>query len=118
MVHALNTKYSHVSAVKTSPELRRQSEIVSEASGADRAANAKSCPDLENMVTASGLKIPEVREQVSPRLHRHRNRHRHTKSDQLPKFSISLEEAEAFALQQGLSDLAVSGPTSLPASAR
>ena len=109
---------SPTQAVKTSPELRRQSEIVSESrEGADRAANAKSCPDLEHMVASSGLKIPGVREQVSPRLHRHRNRHRHTKSDQLPKFSISLEEAEAFALAQGLSDLAVSGTASLPASA-
>ena len=43
---------------------------------------------------------------------RHRNRHRHTKSDHhLPKFSISLEEAEAWAVQAGLS----SGPASLPA---
>ena len=78
----------------------------------DHAANAKSCPDLETMI---GMRIPD---QVSPKLQINRNRHLHTKSDQLPKFSISLEEAEAFALQQGLSDLAVSGPTSLPASAR
>ena len=49
---------------KTSPELRRQSEIVAETAGAaDRAINAKSCPDLETMVTAGqGLKIPVAKE--------------------------------------------------------
>ena len=49
---------------------------------------------------------------------RHRNRHRHTKSDHhLPKFSISLEEAEAWAVQAGLSELGLGaqGPASLPA---
>ena len=131
---------------KTSPELRRQSEIVAESGGAaDRAINAKSCPDLETMVTAGqGLKIPVAKEAAgtgeillskyfydnhkifsgerdcgSPGpVSRHRNRHRHTKSDHhLPKFSISLEEAEAWAVQAGLSELGLGaqGPASLPA---
>ena len=106
---------SPITTPKETPVLRRQSEMVSEA-GVDRAANAKSCPDLETMIATSGMRIPGTGglEQVSPKLQRNRNRHRHTKSDQLPKFSISLEEAEAFALQAGLSDFAVSGPTSLP----
>ena len=43
----------------------------------------------------------------------YRQRHRHTKSDQPHKFSISLEEAEAFALQAGLSDLASLPVTSI-----
>merc|ERR1719215_1105717 len=106
---------SPIPTPKETPVLRRQSEMVTEA-GVDRAANAKSCPDLETMILNSGMRIPSTGglEQESPKMSRHRNRHRHTKSDQLPKFSISLEEAEAFALQAGLSDLAVSGPTSLP----
>ena len=103
---------------KTSPELRRQEQRIvnTEVSvvSNDRAINAKSCPELETMVSNSGIKIPVDQRSSSPKLHRHRNRHRHTKSEQLPKFSISLEEAEAFALQQGLSDLAITGPTSLP----
>ena len=78
-------------------------------------ANAKSCPDLETMILNSGMRIPgtEGMEQFSPKLQRHRNRHRHTKSDQLHKFSISLEEADAFTLQAGLSDLASLPVTSL-----
>merc|ERR1719422_2620780 len=103
---------------KNSPELRRQEQRIvnTEVSvvSNDRAINAKSCPELETMVSNSGIKIPVDQRSSSPKLHRHRNRHRHTKSEQLPKFSISLEEAEAFALQQGLSDLAITGPTSLP----
>ena len=48
---------------------RLQSEMVSEA-GIDRAANAKSCPDLETMILNSGRRIPGTGglEQVSPKL--------------------------------------------------
>ena len=88
----LSSAANSPTTVKTSPELRRQSEIVREA--VDRATNAKSCPELETMVTNSGIKIPVttsntgavIREQSSPKVSRHRNRHRHTKSEQLPKF--------------------------------
>merc|ERR1719309_1449261 len=49
-------------------------------------------------------------ENSSPQLHRRRKHHNR---EQLPKFSISLEEAEAFAIK-GMCDLNMSGPASLP----
>merc|ERR1719342_2070679 len=64
------------------------------------------------MVSHSGIKIPVVCEQSSPKTSRQRGRHRHTKSD--PKYSISLEDNEALAVQLGLTDMAMTGPTSLP----
>jgi len=117
-----------------SPELRRPAEI----ENLTRAANTKSCPELESMVASSGLKIPTTvggtkagseilpptstsfsttessqtdSENSSPQLHRRQRKH--TNREQLPKFSISLEEAEAFAIK-GLCDLNMSGPASLP----
>ena len=93
---SLSSLANSPTAVKTSPELRRQTEIVTEATS-DRAVNAKSCPELEAMVSHSGIKIPVVCEQSSPKTSRQRGRHRHTKSD--PKYSISLEDNEALAVQ-------------------
>merc|ERR1719309_1355281 len=117
-----------------SPELRRPAEI----ENLTRAANTKSCPELESMVASSGLKIPTTvggskagaetlppastsfsttessqtdSENSSPQLHRRQRKH--TNREQLPKFSISLEEAEAYAIK-GLCDLNMSGPASLP----
>jgi len=117
-----------------SPELRRPAEI----ENLTRAANTKSCPELESMVASSGLKIPTTvgggkagaetippastsfsttessqtdSESSSPQLHRRQRKH--TNREQLPKFSISLEEAEAYAIK-GLCDLNMSGPASLP----
>ena len=101
-------------AVTTKPELRRQSEVATESTRADRATNAMSCPDLETMVATSGLKLPAVVGPPRPGSPRTSSRTRRHRSDrQLPKFSISLEEAEAWAVQAGLS----SGPASLPAPA-
>ena len=100
--------------VTTKPELRRQSEVATESTRADRATNAMSCPDLETMVASSGLKLPAVVGPPRPGSPRTSSRTRRHRSDrQLPKFSISLEEAEAWAVQAGLS----SGPASLPAPA-
>jgi len=120
-----------------SPELRRP--------GVDelRATNAKSCPELEAMVAVAGLTIPATvgeassssttavatkpltsttasfsttessSESSSPQLLR-RRRHRGD-SPHLPKFSISLEEAEAASFLRGMQELSVAGPASLPA---
>ena len=99
-----------------------------------RAANTKSCPELESMISRAGMRLPTTvgrqstssqaessqteSENGSPRLHRRHRRHHRT--DQLPKFSISLEEAEALAVRCELGSPAYSGggqggPTSLPA---
>ena len=103
--------------VTTKPELRRQSEVATESTRADRATNAMSCPDLETMVASSGLKLPAVVGPPRPGSPRTSSRTRRHRSDrQLPKFSISLEEAEAWAVQAGLSELGLGaqGPASLP----
>ena len=52
-------------------------------------------------------------ESSSPQLLR-RRRHRGD-SPQLPKFSISLEEAEAASFLRGMQELTIQGPASLPA---
>ena len=106
-VTSLSSLANSPTTLKTSPELRRQSQLTE----SERAANTKSCPELESM-------LGQVRIcQGSPRPERTRggrSRHRHTKSDQLPKFSISLEEAEAVTL----SDLPTTGPSSLPGTSK
>ena len=109
-VTSLSSLANSPTTLKTSPELRRQSQLTE----SERAINTKSCPELESMLGQLG----QVRIcQGSPRPERTRgtrSRHRHTKSDQLPKFSISLEEAEAVAL----SDLPATGPSSLPGTSK
>ena len=111
----------------TSPELRRPQETEAHL----RAANAKSCPELEAMVAGAGLRIPSSigetasssfsttessSESSSPQLARRRRGR--GESGQLPKFSISLEEAEAVNFLRGVQELSLSGPASLPCPTR
>ena len=111
----------------TSPELRRPQETEAHL----RAANAKSCPELEAMVAGAGLRIPSSigetasssfsttessSESSSPQLSRRRRGR--GESGQLPKFSISLEEAEAAVFLRGVQELSLSGPASLPCPTR
>merc|ERR1719500_1518623 len=111
----------------TSPELRRPQETEAHL----RAANAKSCPELEAMVAGAGLRIPSSigetasssfsttessSESSSPQLARRRRGR--GESGQLPKFSISLEEAEAAVFLRGVQELSLSGPASLPCPTR
>ena len=156
------------SKLSMSPELRRPLEV----EALSRAANTKSCPELEAMLASSGLKIPTSvgggaagsskladsspnaanikvsvstesspaaaltsgsepvglmrsvsnaessqtdSEEMSPQMQRRRRHQQPGGRDPLPKFSISLEEAEAYAVR-GLKDLTMvgNGPTSLP----
>jgi hypothetical protein len=53
-------------------------------------------------------------ESSSPQLARRRRGHRTEPGSKLPKFSISLEEAEAVSFLRGVQELSVSGPASLP----
>merc|ERR1719507_2136936 len=115
------------SQTDTSPELRRPQETEAHL----RAANAKSCPELEAMVAGAGLRIPSSigetasssfsttessSESSSPQLSRRRRGR--GESGQLPKFSISLEEAEAAVFLRGVQELSLSGPASLPCPTR
>lgn len=158
------------SKLSMSPELRRSHQI----EALTRAENTKSCPELEEMLANSGLKMPGMlaatpcstptapepkynttvpsplvtqsssdsgvsaksstivninrsvsatessqtdSDDVSPQVHRRRRNHPNTK-EPLPKFSISLEEAEAYSIR-GMKDKRSSnntgmGPVSLP----
>ena len=160
-----------------SPELRRPHQI----EALTRAENTKSCPELEEMLANSGMKMPtmvgganasstptnhsgiELRhnisvpsplvtqsssdsgssaksstlvnlnrsvsatessqtdsDDVSPQVHRRRRHQLHAK-EPLPKFSISLEEAEAYSVRaikdkhgSNISGSSTPGPVSLP----
>jgi microtubule-associated serine/threonine kinase len=157
------------SKLSMSPELRRPHQI----EALTRAENTKSCPELEEMLANSGLKMPttvgganatstptknssgiELRhnmnvpsplvtqsssdssvsaksttlvnrsvsatessqtdsDDVSPQVHRRRRHQLHAK-EPLPKFSISLEEAEAYSVRALKDRTGATGPVSLP----
>ena len=157
------------SKLSMSPELRRPHQI----EALTRAENTKSCPELEEMLASSGMKMPTTvgganacstptressrhsmsipsplvtqsssdsgvsaksttlvnrsvsatessqtdSDDVSPQVHRRRRHQLHPK-EPLPKFSISLEEAEAYSVR-ALRDRAClsagnTAPVSLP----